>query len=136
MSGSKPVPPTSMRETLILQKRKKRFTELYLDGGLPFVWREELDVECACCGLGPYTEKRWKHDDQGERIPGSEHDHLVKLCMLDWEEGLWCRSCFGIHWCYLPHAGSSGMSGSGSPAPATPASQREYEGGNFHSGEW
>lgn len=122
----------SLKESLILQRRKERFTKLLRAEKLSFIKRTDVELKCVRCGAGPYFETRWKYDEEYKKIPGSEHEVLVAVALLDLEGKLWCRDCFSAHWCIVPPQ----KPGSGSSRPSTPRSDRDYHGSQFNQGEW
>lgn len=124
--------PKSLKELLILQKRKERFTKLFRANELPFIKRTDVELKCVQCGCGPHFETRWKYDKAYKKIPGSEHEVLVTAFLLDLEGKLWCHDCFAAHWCIVPPETSH----VGSLRAAVPRSDRDYHGGQWNQGEW
>ena len=123
----------ALKESLILQKRKRRFTKLRREGKLPFVKRTEIGLKCVRCGNGPHLVTQWVFDSELRKVPGSEYQVLVAVDMLDLEGDLWCYGCFSAHWCIVPPHGHGHV---GSLHTATPRSDANYHGGQFNQGEW
>lgn len=124
--------PDSLKELRILQKRKEHFTKLFRAGKLPFIKRTDVELKCVQCGGGPHFKTEWNYDRQLNKIPGSEHEVLVTVFLLDLEDEFWCSDCFSAHWCIVrpPKPGAS------SSRPSVPQSDRDYHGGQWNQGEW
>ena len=124
MNGRPDPSVMSMLEVLSLKDWKGWFTTSI--DQVPFVG--DTLRTCVSCGCANVYIPAYEHN--GKTIP-------AKTLPIDTTQvtgQILCRSCFETYWTYLPVGEKH--PGAGAPHLSMPASQRSYEGDNFHSGEW
>lgn len=125
----------TMKEIFALRERRKEFTRQLENNELVFDVVTEIPAkkQCASCDAVPYRTESYEieNPDGSVYLVPAE---LIPVELIEIDSVLLCKKCFRAHWCVLPkHDGRSSHS---SGHASIPASQRNYDGGNFHSGEW
>jgi len=119
----------SMVEILKLRERKKKLTEAYLAEEIKADPSSNLGIVCCCCGAHPHRVLPMMLSD-GTFFPGS----IVPLPVIEIDGDLLCEDCFVAYWCVIRE--DKLKLRAGSTRVSMPRSEREYDGGRFHSGEW
>lgn len=117
----------SLQEVLELRKQREWYTQEYRKGAILFTTKYEPRYVCGYCGDHPHP---------GQRVVGPVllSPGLVAVDFTWVDDEMICRECFEAYWTNVEM--ERGEVGRGTCRRSSPRSQREYDGGNFHSGEW
>ena len=122
----------TFEEILRIRDRKKRLSDLYDNGRLPFHSIRDPDHPCQSCG----RRSRWIDPESWIDTQGEQH-HISgsyeSLDFIDVDERDICRACFVREYYIYP---ANNRTTCGSEHPATPWSERSYHGGRWNKGEW
>jgi hypothetical protein len=116
-----------LAEAIRIHARKVRLSHLYDSDKLPFK-SQPINFRCKCGAAAEYVEP---YEYNGKTYGGN----WIPVQAIDMDDGNppMCRRCFCREY-YVLHHRLGRMAGT--PHPAIPASEREYNGGSFYSAEW
>ena len=107
---------------------RERLTRLHNNHQLEFERRWTQEKHCANCDRMPSAMEIEVTDQHGER---QKKTVPVPVSVITIQDVTLCEQCFDIEWLLSNHVPAVGPT-----HPSTPRSEQDYDGGNFHSGEW